>query len=65
MLNSVLIFAKILFIAVILPNVFHDLTRLLFWIFVANLVGFLCRIMSAGSPQHRVRQRTMEDRATL
>jgi len=49
----------------ILPNVFHDLTILLFWIFAANLVGFLCRIMSAGSPQRRVRQRTVEYRATL
>lgn len=44
---------------------FYDVTRLLFWIFVANLVGFLCRIMSAGSPQCRVHQRTVEDRATL
>jgi hypothetical protein len=45
---------------------FRDLTRLLFWIFfVANLVGFLCRIMSAGSPQRRVCQRTVEDRDTL
>jgi hypothetical protein len=25
----------------------------------------LCKIMSAGSPQRRVRQRTMEDRAAL
>jgi len=53
------------FTVVILPNIFHDLTRLSFWIFAANLVGFLCRITSAGSPQHRVRQRTMEDRATF
>jgi hypothetical protein len=44
---------------------FHDLTRLLFWIFAANLVSLLCRIMSTGSPQRRVRQRTVEDRATL
>jgi len=64
-INSTYIFAKFLFTAVILPNVFHDLTRLLFWIFAANLVGFLYIIMSAGSPQYRVRQRTVEDRATL
>jgi hypothetical protein len=64
-INSAFIFAKGLFTVVILPNVFHDLTRLLFWIFAANLVGFLCRIMSAGSPQRSVRQRTVEDRATL
>jgi hypothetical protein len=48
-----------------LPNIFHDLTRLSFWIFAANLVGFLCRIMSAGSPPLRVRQRTVEDRAAI
>jgi len=59
------IFVKVLFPAVILPNVFHDLTRLLLWIFTANLVGFLCRIMSTGSPQRKVRQRTVEDRATI
>jgi hypothetical protein len=62
---SVFILAKVLFIAVILPNIFHDLTRLSFWIFTANLVGFLCRIMSAGSPPRRVRQRTVEDRAAI
>lgn len=65
MINYVLIFAKVLFTVVILPNVFHDLTRLLFWIFAANLVCFLYRIMSAGSLQRWVRQRTVEDRATL
>jgi hypothetical protein len=32
---------------------------------LANLVGFFCRIMSAGSPQCRVRQRTKGDRAAL
>jgi hypothetical protein len=64
-INSAYIFAKVLFTAVILPNVFHDLTRLLFWIFSANLIGFLGKIMSAGSPQRRVCQRTVEDRATL
>jgi hypothetical protein len=53
-INSVFILAKVLFTAVILPNIFHDLTRLSFWIFPANLVGFLCRIMSASSPPRRV-----------
>jgi hypothetical protein len=32
---------------------------------LANLVGLFCRIMSAGSPQRRVRQRTEEDRAAI
>jgi hypothetical protein len=58
-----------LFVSILLllscPNFFCDLTRLLFWIFVANLVGFLGRIMSAGSPQRKVRQRTVEDKAVL
>lgn len=56
---------KDLFTAVILPNFFLDLTRLLFWIFAVNLVSFLCRIMFVGSPPCRVRQRIVEDRATL
>lgn len=60
-----LYFCKSPFTAVILPNIFHDLTRLSFWIFATNLVGFLCRIMSVGSPPHRVRQRTVEDRAAI
>jgi hypothetical protein len=34
-------------------------------LFLANLVGLFCRIMSAGSPQSRVRQRTEGDRAAL
>jgi hypothetical protein len=34
-------------------------------LFLANLVGFFCRTMSAGSPQRRVRQRTEGDRAAL
>jgi hypothetical protein len=63
--HSAYIFAKVLFTAVILPNIFHDLTRLSFWIFAANLVVFLCRIMSAGSPPPRVRQGTVEDRAAI
>jgi hypothetical protein len=36
-----------------------------FGLLLANLVGFFCRIMSAGSPQRRVRQRTEGDRAAL
>jgi hypothetical protein len=36
-----------------------------FGLFLANLVGFFCRIMSAGSPQCRVRLRTEADRAAL
>jgi len=34
-------------------------------LFLANIVGYFCSNMSAGSPQHRVRQRTEEDLATL
>jgi len=34
-------------------------------LFLANLVGFFCRTMSAGSPQCRARQRTEGDRAAL
>jgi hypothetical protein len=63
--SVILITCLLFFTAVILPNIFHDLTRLSFWIFAANLVGFLRRIMSAGSPPHRVRQRTVEDRAAI
>jgi len=55
MIHSAYIFAKVLFTAIILPNIFLNLTRILFWIFSANLVGFLCKIMSAGSPPRRVR----------
>jgi hypothetical protein len=36
-----------------------------FGLFLANLVGLFCRIMSAGSPQRRVRQRTEGDRGAL
>jgi hypothetical protein len=36
-----------------------------FGLFLANLVGFFCRIMSTGSPQRRVRQKTEGDRAAL
>jgi len=32
---------------------------------LANLVGLFCRIMSAGSPQGRVRQRTEGDRVAI
>jgi hypothetical protein len=34
-------------------------------LFLANLVSFFCKTMSAGSPQRRVRQRTEGDRAAL
>jgi hypothetical protein len=36
-----------------------------FGLLFANLVGFFCRIMSASSPQCRVRQRIEGDRAAL
>jgi hypothetical protein len=36
-----------------------------FGLLLANIFGFFCRIMSAGSPQRRVQQRTEGDRATL
>jgi len=57
---------KVPFTAVILPNFLCALTKLfLFGLFLANLVGFFCRILSAGSPQRKVRQRTEGDRAAL
>jgi hypothetical protein len=34
-------------------------------LFLANLVGYFCRNMSASSPQCRVRQRTEGDLAAL
>jgi hypothetical protein len=34
-------------------------------LFLANLVCYFCRNMSAGSPQRRVRQRTEGDLAAL
>jgi hypothetical protein len=49
-----------------MPDFLCALTRIyIFGLFLANLVGFFCRIMSAGSPQHRVRQRTEGDRTAL
>jgi len=36
-----------------------------FGLFLANLVGLFCKIMSAGSPQRRVRQRTEGEREAL
>jgi hypothetical protein len=36
-----------------------------FGLFLANLVSLFCSIMSAGSPQRRVHQRTEGDRAAL
>jgi hypothetical protein len=57
---------KVPFIAVLLPDFLCALTRLfIFRLFLTSLVGFFCRIMSAGSPQRRVRQRTKGDRAAL
>jgi hypothetical protein len=47
-----------------MPN-FSDLTSIFFWIIFAKLVGLFCRIMSASSPQRRVRQRTEGDRVAL
>jgi hypothetical protein len=58
---SVYIFEKSLLIAIIMPNFWCDLTR----IFLAILLVSFYRIMSAGSPQHRVRQRTVRDRAAI
>jgi hypothetical protein len=49
---------KVPFTAVILLDFLYALTRLFslfFGLFLANLIGFFCRIMSAGSPQRRVR----------
>jgi hypothetical protein len=57
---------KVPFTAVLLSDFLCALTRLfLFGLFLVNLVGFFCRIMSTGSPQCRVRQRTEGDRAAL
>jgi len=51
--------------AVIMPNFLCALTRSFLLDYLANLVGLFCRIMSTGSPQRRVCQRTEGDRATL
>jgi hypothetical protein len=49
-----------------MPNFFGTNKNLIFLrLFLAKLVGYFCRNMSAGSPQRRVRQRTEEDRAAL
>jgi len=60
------IFGTVPFIAVIIPNFLCALTRLfpLDYSWQILLVSF-CRIMSAGSPQRRVRQRTEGDKAAL
>jgi len=60
---SALFFAKVLFIAVILPN-FYDLTRIFFGLCKILLVS-LWRIMSAISSQRKVHQRTEEERSAL
>jgi hypothetical protein len=51
--------------AVIMPNFLCALTRSFLLDYLANLVGLFCRIMSTGSPQRRVCQRTEGDRATF
>jgi hypothetical protein len=51
--------------AVIMSNFLCALTRSILLDYLANLVGLFCKIMSAGSPQGRVRQRTRGDRAAL
>jgi hypothetical protein len=60
----VYIFEQVLFTTVIVPN-FCDLTRIFLDYFLANLVGFFRKIMSTGSPQCRVHQRTEGDRAAI
>jgi hypothetical protein len=54
--HSTYIFAKVIFTAVILPNIFHTLTRIFYldynWQYSC---WFFCRIMSTISSQHRVR----------
>jgi hypothetical protein len=62
---SVFIFAKVLCTAIILPNLYHDLTSIFLDYFLRNLVVFLCRIMSAVSSQYRIHQRTEEERSTF
>lgn len=51
------IFAKVPFTAVILPNIFHTLTRIIFFLdyIWQYSCWFFCRIMSAISSQRRVR----------
>jgi hypothetical protein len=64
-INSVFIFTKVLFTAVILPN-FCYLNKNIFGnIFGQNSCWIFCRIMFAGSPPRRVRQRLVEDRAAF
>jgi hypothetical protein len=60
------IFGKVQFTMVILPIFFGTNKNLIFLrIFLAKLVGYFCRNMSAGNPQRRVRQRIEGDRAAL
>jgi hypothetical protein len=56
--------SKVHFTAIIMPNFFHK-QEYFGIIFLANLAGFFCKIMSTGSPQRRVCQRTKGDRAAL
>jgi K+-transporting ATPase A subunit len=48
-----------------MPNFWCDLTRIFLDYFLAILLVSFCRIMSAGNPQRRVRQRTEGDRAAI
>jgi hypothetical protein len=62
----VVIFGKVHFTAVIMPNFFWTNKNLIFLrIFSAYLVGYFCRIMSVHSPQRKVWQRTEEDVAAF
>jgi hypothetical protein len=51
------IFEKVHFIAIIMPDFFFGTNKNL----IAYLVGYFCRILSTDSPQRRVRQKTEED----
>jgi hypothetical protein len=61
------IFGKVHFAAVIMPDFLLTNKSLIFWriFFFVYLVGYFCRIMFAGSPQRRVRQRTEGDLIAL
>lgn len=49
--HSAYIFAKVLFTAIILPNIFHTLTRIFFWIISGNiLVGSLAKSCLLSAP---------------
>jgi len=60
-----LFFTQVLFTAVILTNFCYPNKNIFRIFFGQNSCWIFCRIMSAGSPPRRVRQRLVEDRAAI